>query len=397
MGLNLTSENNPISNATYQNLSYTNELRRAVEIGRNEYARQDDWHHITLKNISVTGVQPLNAPTAFRGNWANGTLYNVGEWVNYLGDPYRVLVTHTSTGNPLSQPTNYILAQPVTNGICIFGKNYLVQDVTINNVAGSTSDCEGYYQKARYSVLERATLFNAGSEQAAVAHKGADPPPNPNHTSNPGGYDNDIIDVSVEFTSAYNTAALALGTPTNGFFAQSSQLRYETIKCKGASGHAVASSIRNHNDLSYKGITVLDHTSDTCVSFRHNGQNLFLNAVGLTTNFVGTSYGIVVEPFESSLTNVVIKNVFGNTSVGVHLKGVLGNVTLDNIALPILVSGTVETLTLSNCPTPTITGSVGTLVNNGVVYPAFPNSSLSSLSRKKTRLAKSNRRVSLGR
>jgi hypothetical protein len=382
----------------------TNASRRAINIGDNIYSQQDTWTDVTIKNVDIVGVRPNNQATTYAGIWATGVSYTAGQWLVWNDNPYRVLQDHISTTNPgVALAPNYATAQPVTNGICLFGKNFIVQDVSITDVARSVSDCEGYYQKARFSVLERATLLNAGSHQASVAYKGNDP----GDTDSPQGYDNDCINVFTEFTDAHNALCATFGTKTSGFFAQNSQLRFETIRCKRANEYAVYSSIRKHNALEYTGVTVQEHLGHTAVAFLHSGTGLIVD--GLTLDFdssvTGVTYGVVVSPTVNpnvaapySLNNVSLKNITGEATVGVVLQGELGNVTLEDISLPIVVTTScrIESLTLTNCAPPAVLGSVSTLTRNGVVYPGFtaPNAA-TRLVRNRTLSNRKGNRVSL--
>lgn len=307
---------------TIENQTITNATRRAVEIGTNDITQQDTWSDVILRHLTIKGVRPI------------------GE------------------------------ERPVSNGICLFGKNFVVQDIYIEDVAGSPTDCEGYYQKARHSVLERATLLDAGSEQGAVAHKGRER----EDRDAPQGFDNDIIKVSVEFSKQHNDAAHALGTPTHGFFAQNSELRYQDISVKGATGYAVYSSHRRHRDLSYKNIRVDEHLGEVALCFQHFGQDLTLE--NLVVN--GAKTALLIGPVKGSLTNIQVRQLEGTAQVGVVLRGDLGVVSLSDIALPIIIEGTVETLHLKNTSEPRILGKVGqlnggTAVNIGLNRPLNQN------------------------
>jgi hypothetical protein len=306
---------------TIENQTFTNATRRAVEIGTNDITQQDTWSDVKLRNLTIKGVRPISEE------------------------------------------------RPVSNGICLFGKNFVVQDVHIEDVAGSPSDCEGYYQKARHSVLERVTLLDAGSEQGAVAHKGRER----DEKDAPQGFDNDIIKVTVEFSKQHNDAARALGTPTHGFFAQNSELRYQDISVKGATGYGVYSSQRRHRDLSFKNVSVEDHLGEVAVCFQHFGQDLSLENLHVK----GAKTALLIDPRRGALTNIRIQHLEGDAEVGIVLKGELGVVSLSDIALPIIVEGTVERLELKNTPEPRILGRVGqlnggTAVNVGLGQPV-PN------------------------
>jgi hypothetical protein len=370
----------PTNGVTYENRTYTNEDRRAVDIGQNEYAEQENYYNITLRNITINKVRPRNQATTYRGKWKTNTEYLQDEWVIHNDNPYRVLFYHVSSVNPFTQTRpdyagtpQYATAQPVCNGIAVFGYNYLVENITMTDVAASVSDCEGYYQKARHSRFQNSTLINAGSHQAAVAHKGAEEW----ETDNPQGFDNDIYNIDVQFTDEHNALCAAFDTKTSGYFAQCSDLRYDTIKCKRANDYAIYSSIRQHNDLSYTNVTVTEHQGEVAGFFQHTGSGLSVDGISID----GANTGIVVSPANASivtpsLTGISIKNMTGNPTTGVVLEKLLGTVTLENIPFPVVIKGFVQTLTVTNCPQLIVMGGIGTL--NGSPY--VPTSSQGSTS-----------------